>query len=340
MTTNSARRTVSFYRYVKLEHPEALRQELSDAWSALGVLGRVYLAAEGINAQVSVVESALESYKAHVCSVFPDMTFKTALEEQGEPFVKLKIKVRQKLVADGLSDASFDSSQVGEHLDAKAFNEALSEPNTLVVDMRNHYESEVGRFEGAFCPEANTFREALPEVADKLGDQKDRKILLYCTGGIRCEKASAWLRHQGFKEVKQLYGGIISYAQQVRAEGLSNRFIGKNFVFDQRMGERVTEDIIAQCHQCLEACDTHHNCAYEGCNRLFIQCPSCRADFDACCSRVCQEIAAKPKEDRVRIQQEWDQRLGPKHYWSRTRLPREYALQDASTLEPLAVRES
>lgn len=334
MSSQHPRRTVSFYRYVKLESPETLRATFFEQWSRLGVLGRVYLAAEGINAQVSVPEDQLEAFQAQVRSFFPEIPFKIALEEVGEAFVKLKVKVRSKLVADGLADETFDPGLVGEHLDAKAFNAAMQDPNTLVVDMRNHYESEVGRFEGALLPEANTFREVLPEVVEKLQEHKDKQILLYCTGGIRCEKASAWLRHAGFRDVKQLYGGIIAYAQQARAEGLPSRFVGKNFVFDQRMGERVTSEVISQCHQCLEPCDTHHNCAYEGCNRLFLQCPRCREDFAACCSRVCQEIRAKPKEERVKIQRDWEIRLGPKHYWSRTRLARQYAFQEASELAP------
>lgn len=337
MSSSTPRRTVSFYRYVKLEEPETWRLKLASEWAALGVLGRVYLASEGINAQVSVPAERLEEFQAQVQSLFPAMPFKVALEELGEAFVKLKVKVRPKLVADGLHDETFDPGLVGEHLDAKAFNAAMEEEGTLVVDMRNHYESEVGRFEGAMLPEANTFREALPEVAEKLKEHKDKKILLYCTGGIRCEKASAWLRHAGFRDVKQLYGGIIAYAQQVKSEGLENRFVGKNFVFDQRMGERVTSDVIAQCHQCLAPCDTHHNCAYEGCNRLFIQCPRCREEFAATCSKVCQEILAKPKEERVKIQREWEERLGPKHYWSRTRLPQSYALQPAASLEPFSI---
>ena len=328
------RTTLSFYRYVKLEEPEVLRDAWRSAWQAQGILGRIYLAHEGINAQVSVPRALLADFQEQVRAVFPDIPFKYALEEKDLAFAKLKIKVRPKIVADGLEDETFDVTDVGTHLDAQAFNAALAQEGTLVVDMRNHYECEVGRFPQAIVPEANTFREALPEVVELLKDQKDKKILLYCTGGIRCEKASSWLRHQGFKDVNQLHGGIIDYARQVREEGLASAFIGKNFVFDQRMGERVTPDVIAQCHQCGTPCDEHHNCAYEGCNRLFLQCADCSVAFEACCSKVCQEIKRKPKAERVLIQHVWEQRLGPKHYWSRTRLPRSFALQEPTKLEP------
>ncbi len=317
----SHRMTLSFYRYVRIEDPQDLMQRLRAAWELLDVKGRTYVAHEGINAQVNIPIEQKEPFCAQVRSIFPEMPFKFALEEAGEAFSKLKIKERKKLVADGLSDASFDASDVGIHLDAESFHAALDEPGTLVVDLRNHYECEVGHFRGALLPEANTFRDALPEVLEKLRGLEERKILLYCTGGIRCEKASAYFRFKGFKDVNQLHGGIIDYAHQVAEKGLASRFVGKNFVFDQRMGERVTEDVIAHCHQCDAQCDTHTNCKFEGCNRLFLQCPSCRVDYAGCCSRECQEILSKPKEQRVQIQHSWDQKFGPTHYLSRTRIP-------------------
>src|SRR5690606_38175713 len=120
--------------------------------------------------------------------------------------------------------------------------------DTLVVDMRNHYESEVGHFENAICPDVDTFREALPKVADELKGQKDKNVLLYCTGGIRCEKASAYFKHQGFQKVYQLHGGIIQYAHEIKEKGLPSKFKGKNFVFDERVGERITADVLSECH--------------------------------------------------------------------------------------------
>ena len=331
------RTTLSFYRYTRIEDPIAFRLTLLAEWEPLEVLGRTYIAREGINAQVNVPTVHLSALEESVRRHFPEMPFKIALEERGEAFAKLKIKVRPKLVADGLADDSFDVSRVGTHLDAQSFHAAMKDPETLVVDLRNHYECEVGHFRGALLPEGNTFRDVLPEVREMLRGQENRKLLLYCTGGIRCEKASAWLRHEGFQDVNQLHGGIIDYARQIKEQQLPSEFIGKNFVFDQRMGERVTEDVIAQCHQCGAPCDEHTNCAYEGCNRLFLQCADCAESFQACCSVQCQDIMAKPKEERIAIQQVWDRKLGAKHYWSRTRVPQEFAHTHHEVWEPLAL---
>jgi UPF0176 protein len=227
--------------------------------------------------------------------------FKIAVEDDGKSFYKLIIRLKHKIVADGLNDDTFDVTNVGKHLTAKEFNEALNDPKTIVIDMRNHYESEVGKFKGALVPDTDTFRDTLPVAVDMVKDKKDHKILLYCTGGIRCEKASAYFKHQGFEDVNQLLGGIIDYARQVKAEGLEPAFIGKNFVFDDRLGERITNDVIAACHQCGQPCDDHTNCANDDCHLLFIQCPSCAEKFHGCCSEKCSTIAALPAEEQVKL---------------------------------------
>ena len=162
--------------------------------------------------------------------------------------------------------------------------------------MRNHYESEVGKFENASCPDADTFREELKLVIDEYQDTKDKRILMYCTGGIRCEKASAWMKHNGFNEVYHLKGGIINYVNQVKANSLENKFKGVNFVFDQRLHERVSDDVIASCHQCGKPADIHINCANQGCHLLFIQCDECAQKYNHCCSDKCKEIIAMPEE--------------------------------------------
>ena len=297
------RRTLSFYRYVILDEPALLRDELFIEWSSMGVLGRVYLAKEGINAQISVPEPEFENFKTALFNrvAFKDMPFKFAVEDDGKSFLKLIVRVKHKIVADGLDDQSFDVTNVGKHLSAKEFNDALSLPGTIVVDMRNHYESEVGRFEGAICPDADTFKEELPIVLDELKDKKDQKVLLYCTGGVRCEKASAYFKHHGFSDVNQLHGGIIDYVRQLKAENLPSKFIGKNFVFDQRLGERITPDIISTCHQCDQPCDNHTNCANDDCHLLFIQCDSCKEKYQNCCTPTCQDIIQLPIEDQKKL---------------------------------------
>jgi UPF0176 protein len=292
--------TVSFYRYVIIDNPQELRDKLFIQWNALNILGRIYVAREGINAQMSVPEENWEifKYNLHADPLFTGIPFKIAVEDDGKSFYKLTIKVRPKIVADGLDDNAFDVTNVGKHLTAKEFNEAMEDPETIIVDMRNHYESEVGKFVGALTPDADTFREELPLVIEELKDKKDKKILMYCTGGVRCEKASAYLKHHGFKDVNQLHGGVIDYVRQIKAEGLTSKFIGKNFVFDERVGERITEDIISECHQCGTPCDEHVNCANDDCHLLFIQCPACAEKMNGCCTPECMHIASLPVEEQ------------------------------------------
>jgi UPF0176 protein len=225
-----------------------------------------------------------------------------AVEHDDHSFLKLTIKVRDKIVADGLNDDTFDATNIGIHLKAKDFNEMLEDPDTIVVDMRNHYESEIGHFTKAIKPDVDTFRESLPIIEEQLAEHKsDKKLLMYCTGGIRCEKASAYFKHKGFENVYQLEGGIIEYARQVKAEGLESKFIGKNFVFDHRLGERITDDIVSNCHQCGKPCDVHTNCANEGCHLLFIQCEECASAMEGCCSATCVGIIHMPEEEQKTI---------------------------------------
>lgn len=295
--------TLSFYRYVKIENVEEFRNTLFNAFTELEVLGRIYVAHEGINAQLSVPEQNFKAFKNFINDndFLKDVPFKIAVEDDGKSFYKLIVRIKIKIVADGLRDDSFDVTNVGNHLDAVSFNEAIENPNTIVIDMRNHYESEVGKFENAICPDADTFRDALPKAVDLVKGKEDQKVLLYCTGGIRCEKASAYFRHHGFKDVSQLYGGIIEYAREVKQKGLPSHFIGKNFVFDERMGERITEDVISHCHQCDKISDRHVNCANDDCHLLFIQCEECSDKYNGCCTPRCQEIAALPLEEQIKL---------------------------------------
>jgi UPF0176 protein len=267
------RLTLSFYAYAHISDPQQFRDELFIRWSELDVLGRIYVANEGINAQLSLPVSNFDIFKEHLYS-YPSLNgirLNIAVEHDNMSFLKLKIKVRDKIVADGLNDDTFDVTDIGIHLKARDFNRMMEDPDTIVIDMRNHYESEIGHFEGAITPDVDTFRQSLPIINEQLKDYKEtKKLLMYCTGGIRCEKASAYFKHQGFQNVYQLEGGIIEYTRQVKDEGLQSKFVGKNFVFDNRLGERITDDVISHCHQCGKSCDTHVNCMNDGCHLLFI----------------------------------------------------------------------
>ena len=307
LESRESRITISFYKYAKIEHPEEWRNELYIAMDKLGVLGRIYVADEGINAQISILEENKQAFIDYLYAYdfLHGIRLNYAIDDDGKSFSKLKILVRKKIVADGLNDETFDSSNCGIHLNAKEFNELTEKENTILVDMRNHYESEIGHFEKAITPDVDTFREQLPLVVDMLQDNKDKNIVMYCTGGIRCEKASAWLKHNGYKNVYQLNGGIIEYARQVQEQGLQNKFKGKNFVFDRRLGEKISHEIIAQCHQCGKPADTHTNCKNEACHLLFIQCAACAEKHNGCCSDDCMKISllseAEQKELRKGI---------------------------------------
>ncbi|MEY4650733.1 MAG: hypothetical protein RJA06_806 [Bacteroidota bacterium] len=311
-----ARRTLSFYRYVRLDDPKAVRDQLFAEWDALGVFGRVYVAREGINAQISVPEPNWTAFAdaLYAWAEFDRMPFKFAVEDDGKSFLKLTIKVRHQIVADGLPEDEYDVTNVGRHLNAAEWNALMKAGNAVVVDMRNHYESEVGHFEGALLPEADTFREELPEVLEKLRGNEDAPVLLYCTGGVRCEKTSAYLKHHGFQNVNQLHGGIIDYIRQVKQEGLENAFKGVNFVFDERLGERISDDVVAHCHQCGGPWDLHTNCANKACNLLFLQCPKCAAEHEGTCSAECHEIIHLPEEAQAEIRRNVGAQGGTKRF--------------------------
>ena len=298
------RLTLSFYAYAKIENPKQFRDDLFIAWNALDALGRIYVAHEGINAQMSIPADCLEEFREtlEVYDFMKGIRLNLAVEQDDHSFLKLTIKVRHKIVADGLNDETFDVTNKGVHLKAQEFNNLLEDPNTIVVDFRNHYESEVGHFEGAITPDVETFRESLPIINEQLQDFKeDKNLLMYCTGGIRCEKASAYFKHQGFKNVFQLEGGIIEYARQVKDEGVESKFLGKNFVFDHRLGERITDDVVSQCHQCGKPCDNHTNCANDACHLLFIQCDECKEAMENTCSTECLEITHLPEAEQIKL---------------------------------------
>ena len=294
------RTTISFYQYFPIQNPQAFRDELYRALNAMKVFGRIYVATEGINAQISVPSHYFDVFRDFLYSYKPlnGIRLNIAVNDNGKSFWVLKIKVRDKIVADGIEDPNFSMENKGKYVNAQQMNQLLASPDTVVIDMRNHYEFEVGHFENAIEIPSDTFREQLPMAADMMKDKKDKNIIMYCTGGIRCEKASAYMLHQGFKNVFHLEGGIIHYANKIKEAGLESKFKGKNFVFDDRLGESITEDVIAKCHQCGKPADTHTNCKNDACHLLFIQCEECAKAFDGCCTTACQEVYHLPLEQQ------------------------------------------
>lgn len=301
--SHEPRTTISFYKYHKIDNPKVFRDHLYKKLAILDVFGRIYVSYEGINAQISVLTDRIEEFQKELyeISFLNGVRFNLAVDDDGKSFYKLNIKIREKIVADGLDDHSFDVTKRGVHLDAVQFNELADQDDTVIIDMRNHYESEVGHFEDAILPDVENFKDSLPVVEDILQEHKDKHIVMYCTGGIRCEKASAYFKHRGFEKVYQLDGGIIRYAHRVKELGLDNKFIGKNFVFDERLGERISEEVIAKCHQCGTPCDDHTNCANDACHILFIQCKSCAQKTSGCCSQKCKDFNALDEETRDKL---------------------------------------
>jgi UPF0176 protein len=297
------RTTISFYCYFPIENPQEFRDFLYKHLNVLGVFGRIYVAKEGINAQISVPTDQFEAFQTFLYSIkhLNELRLNIAVDDDGKSFWVLKIKVREKIVADGINDPEFSMENKGRYVNASEMNELLKDPNTVVVDMRNHYEYEVGHFVNALEVPSDTFRDQLPMAVDMMKGHEEKNIIMYCTGGIRCEKASAYMLHKGFKNVFHLEGGIINYAKQVKETEQESKFIGKNFVFDDRLGERITEDVIARCHQCGKPCDDHTNCKNNGCHLLFIQCESCAAEYDRCCSKECKDTIHLPVERQKEI---------------------------------------
>lgn len=317
---NFARIPVSFYKYIAIKNPKEMRDKVYEKLEELSVLGRIYVARQGINAQICVPEHHIQELRKAVDSFpeFAGVDFKIGLECHSS-FIKLTVKVRPKIVADGLDENEIDYTDVGRHLSPQDFNEAMESPDTIVVDMRNHFESRIGRFEGALTPEADTFADEITMVENMLKGKEDKKILLYCTGGIRCEPTSAYLKQKGFTDVNQLKGGIINYGQEAKAGKIESRFKGKNFVFDERLAEAVTDDILTNCDQCGNPADRQTNCANEMCHLLFVQCEKCAEKFNGSCSDRCQQIAILPEEERKKLRKGNNHPTARRNYSDRVR---------------------
>ncbi len=300
------------YRFIPLADPEKERARHLAFFKERGCTGRIYISRQGINVQVSGPEEAMKAYQLWLTEDerFKGMIFNTQFCEENI-FPRMTVKIREQLVA---FDREVDLEKRGDYLSPEAFAEALeSEGDKLVIDVRNQYESKIGHFEGAHLPPLQLFRE-FPGYIAKLKERYDPSktaVLMYCTGGIRCELFSALMKREGFSQVSQLQGGILNYGARVG----SKLWKGKLFVFDDRLAipidERKGAPAISHCHYCREECDTYFNCANMQCNTLFLSCKSCLEQAVGCCSRSCQLVGAlRPFDAR-----EANKPFRRKHLW-------------------------
>ncbi|CAL4323170.1 rhodanese-related sulfurtransferase [Buchnera aphidicola] len=282
--------TISFYKYFNIVNIQKYRDNIYKKFFKYHVLGRVYIANEGINAQISIpvkfydiVNKIIQSSN----SSLKNIRINKALNDIGQSFWVLSIKIKKNIVADGIKNTTFDPYDTGIYLQAPEVNAMIKNSNTILVDMRNYYEYKIGHFEGAINIKSNTFREQLQLIIKSLDYAKHKNIIMYCTGGIRCEKATAWMKFHGFKNIYHIEGGIIGYVSHAKKNNLPIFFKGKMFVFDYRMSEKISHDVISKCQQCHRKEDTYTNCAHHKCHRLFIQCHRCSIRFSNCCSIQC-----------------------------------------------------
>jgi len=298
--SNQTRFVVSFYKYHLIKNPIIFRNFIFIILNNLDILGRVYVSGEGINAQISVPKENYNKFKIELedISFLQGIRLNLAREHFNKSFLKLKIKIRKKIVSDGLKENQIKLNIKGTYISAKEMNNHIKNKNSVILDVRNHYESEIGHFKNAITPNVDTFRESLPLILNKMKNNKNKNIVMYCTGGIRCEKASAMMKSKGFKNIFHLEGGIIEYAKQVKDQNLENLFLGSNFVFDERRAEKISNHIISNCHQCDKPFEKHTNCANVSCNLLFIQCDSCKSKYNNCCSNKCMDINLLPLNEQ------------------------------------------
>jgi UPF0176 protein len=291
MSESRSYRILLYYKFTRIDDPEAFAAAHLEFCKSLGVLGRILIAAEGINGTISGTADQTERYISlmRLDERFSDMEFKMD-EVPSHVFKRLSVKARKEIVTLGL-DGIDPRNATGSYLEPAEFYTALQEKDAILLDVRNDYEYEMGHFRGALRPPVRTFKEFPQWIRENLSDKKDRKILTYCTGGIRCEKFTSFLLSEGFDSVYQLHGGIINYSKNPDVRG--RLFDGKCYMFDERISVSVNhtgeETIISQCHYCGAATDRFVNCAHLDCHVRFFVCEPCEKVHRRSCSQTCEE---------------------------------------------------
>ena len=283
-------RILLYYKYVRIDDAELYAKRHLKFCKALGVMGRILIADEGINGTISGTPEQCDAYiqALHMDPRFTDMEFK--IDESNEHlFRKIFVRYRSEIVTLNLEDDIDPNEITGNHLSPKEFMETLEKEDVLIIDARNDYEFDLGHFKNAIRPDVSSFREFPEWIKENLEKYKDKKILAYCTGGIRCEKFTGMLVREGYKDVNQLHGGIIKYSQHPDTRG--KHFEGKCYVFDERISVPVNfveeEKIVSKCKHCGKPSDRYINCAHMDCNLQFFCCEECDIEFKHSCSEEC-----------------------------------------------------
>lgn len=282
---------ILYYKFSTVEDPEMFCKEHKRYLKKLGVKGRVYIGSEGINGTLAGTPEQMEAYRKYLRSIrgFEETEFKTDQSDE-VPFAKLACKIRDEIVSIHIDN--LDPVEGGRHLEPSEWRKMMeSGEEYVMIDVRNNYESKVGHFEGAVTPDVDTFYE-FPEWLEKAGIPKDKKVLMYCTGGIRCEKFSVLMKKKGWDDVNQLHGGILRYAKE---EG-GKHYKGKCFVFDDRLVVPVNKENlepIARCEITGKPADSYINCSNMECNKLFVCSEEGAEQMEGCCSEKCRQSEYK-----------------------------------------------
>jgi UPF0176 protein len=284
-----------YYCYTTLADPEAFREQHHRYCLELGLRGRIIVAPEGLNGTLSGLKEACDKYMAALKADprFSHIQFKVEVHDQ-HAFQKLHVRVKSEIVHADLPHIN-PNQKTGQYISPLELVQWKDQEDVILLDVRSNYEHHVGKFKDAITLDINHFRE-FPSQVDKLTDYKHKKVVTYCTGGIKCEKASAYLLEQGFQNVYQLHGGIIQYG--LETDGAD--FEGKCYVFDNRLTTDINKTnptIIARCYVCNTACERMVNCANPLCNLHVSLCEPCAGMLEGACSEACQQNPAKRPYD-------------------------------------------
>lgn len=282
-----------YYKYVPITNPEKIRDEQSDLCKKLGIKGRILVSEEGVNGTISGSAEAIEEYKKKTTEYpeFKDIEWKVSQGSE-DIFPKLRVVVRDEIVTLGLKTRGNDVSleHKAEYIEPEDLYRLYeNEEDFVIIDGRNEYEARIGKFKNSFYFDVEAFRE-IPQEIKKIEKFKDKLVVTYCTGGVRCEKFSAYLKEQGFKNVKQLHGGIHRYSDETGGK----HFEGEMYVFDGRVSvpvNHVDPSVISKCAHCDIPIARFINCANAECNKRIICCESCQEKMKSACSDECIEKA-------------------------------------------------